>query len=218
MLGQLFAAHCAFASSDDVENIMAIELENYGGIGLEIDTVQVSRLVMKSFDQCDSVAVRLMAPIRDVRRPRYRISCEESNYSRVVSGMATGRFKGLIATIDINRGMTVLGSDVSEQVLSLSAFRPGALAKKNDVFGRVVKSNISKGSLIRDSHLQPRYDILNGQVVTVILRTGNIEYADEAVATQSGRVGDRIMVMNKNSKKTYRAVITDKGEVGVSLR
>lgn len=69
------------------------------------------------------------------------------------------------------------------------------------------------GEPIRSSDLRPAVLVRRGQTVTILLRRGTLEVASQARATQDGRIGEWISLVNTESGRELRGQVTGVGEV-----
>ena len=75
------------------------------------------------------------------------------------------------------------------------------MTRIEDLVGNMPRRPIAAGQPIRISDVLPNFVINNGDLVTVILKSGTMMLTARAEALQKGAVGDVIRVRNNQSRK-----------------
>jgi flagella basal body P-ring formation protein FlgA len=112
----------------------------------------------------------------------------------------------IAAARGIPRGAVVAADDLAEVERDIFPFTP-RLEAKLDALGRVSRKTIPAGALISPELLEVPLDIARGEAVHVVAASGAARISFDAVAQSSGRKGDRIVLLNPESHKSFRAVV-----------
>lgn len=83
------------------------------------------------------------------------------------------------------------------------------------ILGRKVNRAISASSTISSVDIQRNYDVKQGQIVRVVAGNETFEIVSQAVAQDSGVVGDTVRVRNVVNQKIVSGRVLDKGLVRV---
>lgn len=116
------------------------------------------------------------------------------------------RRKLLTAARGIPRGAVVSGDDLAEVERNIFPFTPH-LETQGDALGRVARKTIPAGAPISPLLLEVPPDIARGDTVHMVATNGAARISFDAVAQTSGRKGDRIVLVNPESHKSFRAVV-----------
>lgn len=85
---------------------------------------------------------------------------------------------------------------------------PGAFDRVEDVVGRETRVTLFPGRPIRAGDLGAPTVVERNDVISVSVRIGALSLATEGRALGAGGLGERIQVMNLDSRQTFWAVIT----------
>jgi flagella basal body P-ring formation protein FlgA len=116
------------------------------------------------------------------------------------------RQRVITAARGIPSGAVVSVDDLAEVERDIFPFTP-RLEAKGDALGRVARKTIPAGALISPALLEVPPDIARGETVHVVATNGAARISFDAVAQSSGRKGDRIVLLNPQSHKSFRAVV-----------
>jgi flagella basal body P-ring formation protein FlgA len=112
----------------------------------------------------------------------------------------------IAAARGIPRGAVVSAADLAEVERDIFPFTPH-LETQGDALGRVARKTIPAGALISPLLLEVPPDIARGETVHVVATNGAARIGFDAVAQSSGRKGERIVLLNPQSHKSFRAVV-----------
>lgn len=118
----------------------------------------------------------------------------------------------LIATDHIRPGVVIEAEHVR---IASGRARPGELEALEEAIGLAARSTIYKGRPIRADQVGPPIVVRRNTFVAVEFRRGALSLRTEGRALDEGGVGDRIRVMNVDSKRTIIGVIVAPGQVEV---
>ena len=100
-----------------------------------------------------------------------------------------------------------------EDVAMVPADLPGALADPDSVIGQESRVVLYAGRPIRAADIGPAALVERNQIVTVYYRQGPLNIAMEGRILARAAVGDRIRVMNLESRNTVTGTVTADGSI-----
>ena len=89
----------------------------------------------------------------------------------------------------------------------------GSFTDLEDVIGRKVTRNLSRGSILKPRHLELSYDVEKNDTVIVTIGNSKINVSTVGVALDNGQVGDSIRVRNTKSATIFKAIISGEKKV-----
>ena len=134
-----------------------------------------------------------------------------------VSGQVVETLEVPVLTRAIGRGEQVRATDVRLERRPRSEVQSVALADPAMLTGRVVRTALQAGALLRDSDLARQELVEKNGIVAVTNETPGLALSMRGKAMEGGGLGDTILVINPQSKRTLQAVVTGPGTVTVSL-
>ncbi|MDC3172477.1 flagellar basal body P-ring formation chaperone FlgA [Alphaproteobacteria bacterium] len=78
---------------------------------------------------------------------------------------------------------------------------------KKELVGRKIKKNLKMGQLLHPRHLYEKYEVNNGDIISIVSNIGNASVTVSGEAQGSGNLGDLIKVKNLRSGKTIKGYI-----------
>ncbi len=73
--------------------------------------------------------------------------------------------------------------------------------------------SLNPGTILTDSSVEEPVVVQAGQTVTVHVRSGGLDVTVNAVAEQTGRIGETILMANPSSGQHFSALVTATGPV-----
>ena len=134
-----------------------------------------------------------------------------------VSGQVVETLEVPILNRAMARGEQVRASDIRLERRPRSDVQSVALADPAMLTGRVSRSALQAGAVLRDSDLARQELVEKNGIVAVVYETPGLALSMRGKATEAGGLGDTILVINPQSKRTLQAVVTGPGTVTVSL-
>lgn len=121
--------------------------------------------------------------------------------------------RGARATRPVQRGSEIREGDVEVTDVDAKAlpFRP----LPQDLEGARAVTDIAAGQVVQRSMVVPAPAVRTGDDVAVTVHRGPMVVEGRGIATQPGRLGDVIHVVNPESKKRIAARVTGRGAVEV---
>jgi flagella basal body P-ring formation protein FlgA len=191
--------------SDDIEiaGLRVVEgmdaLENLEGY--KVNTVAMNGYAGRN-------KVNFMVDLRDKKMGRKNIIVEAS-YDVLVDVFITSR--------PLTKG-TVLTSDNFYAVKQKSSKIPaGAVMSKDDMEGKVTKTNIGQGVVLRADYLTTQLNIKRGQRVDVVIEGDNVVITTQGVLRSDTVVGGVARVLCDVYKKEVSGVLTSQNTVRVKI-
>ncbi len=115
----------------------------------------------------------------------------------------------LVAKREIHAGGVVSADDLAILARDVFPLTPH-LDSETGAVGRVARKTIPAGLPLSEELFDIAPDITAGQIVHVVAGTGAARITFDAVARSSGRKGDRILLVNPESHRTFRAFVDEK--------
>lgn len=121
----------------------------------------------------------------------------------------------VVATHRLERGATLTEDDVEAQKGELVGVPLRALPRIDEVIGARVLRPIDAGAVVLPVSVALRRAVEPGDQVTVVAVRGPIEVTATFIASDGGRPGDVVRVMNPESKRYIRGRVIEEGRVEV---
>lgn len=125
--------------------------------------------------------------------------------------------KGFYAAQAIPQGKTIGLEDLRLEVREESLFSAVPETNLQRVSGRQSRRTIEAGTALTDALLVAPREVNPGEVIEVQVRSGLASLRFDARAVTGGRDGDRVLLLNQDTGKKFKAVITGKSRAVVSL-
>ena len=116
----------------------------------------------------------------------------------------------LVKNISIGQVINTSHIEISK-ILKNSAL--GSFSNIEEVLGRKVTRNLSRGSILKPRHLELTYDVEKNDTVIITIGNSKLNVTTQGLALDHGQIGDAIRVRNTKSSKVFRAIISDKKKV-----
>ena len=101
----------------------------------------------------------------------------------------------------------IIGLDDIELVEVSISSQKSFFSYKKELVGRKIKKNLKMGQLLHPRHLYEKYEVNNGDVISIVSNIGNASVTVSGEAQGSGNLGDLIKVKNLRSGKTIKGYI-----------
>jgi len=126
--------------------------------------------------------------------------------------------KILIAAQTIEKGQVIRDSDVKMARFNLSRLRQPGLSSPEQAVGQVCRRvRILPGEPILSRDLSKRIDVKKGDIITIMVDAGTLRVSTIGKAKKDGAIGDRIPVLNLDSKKVVTARLVSPNLARVDL-
>lgn len=114
------------------------------------------------------------------------------------------------AAREIRYGAAISPADIVLVRRNCFPFAP-YLDSEAAALGRIARKTIPAGASISNAWLEVPIDVASGDAVRVVAAEGSARITFDAVARSPGRKGDRILLLNPQSGRSFRALVDGKG-------
>ncbi|TXM91057.1 flagellar basal body P-ring formation protein FlgA [Methylobacterium sp. WL30] len=139
----------------------------------------------------------------------------ERQASLRVSGVVIEMRDVAIVNRTLNRGEPVTAADLTIERRPREGSPPNALASGATLVGEVAQRTLSQGAILRTGDTAPPELVARGEAVTIVYESPGISLAMRGQATDAGRLGATVNVVNIASKKVLQAIVIGPGRVSV---
>jgi len=101
----------------------------------------------------------------------------------------------------------IISLDDIELVEVSNSSQKSFFSYKKELVGRKLKKNLKMGQLLHPRHLYEKFEVNNGDVISIVSNIGNASVTVSGEAQGSGNLGDLIKVKNLRSGKTIKGYI-----------
>lgn len=143
------------------------------------------------------------------------ITLGERQASLRVSGVVVEMRDVAIVNRTINRGEPITAADLTVERRPREAAPPDAQASASALSGEVAQRSLTQGAILRVGDTAPPDLVARGEAVTIVYDSPGISLAIRGQATDAGRMGATVNVVNLASKKVLQAVVVGPGRVSV---
>ena len=102
---------------------------------------------------------------------------------------------------------TIIESDDIELVVLSNSSQNSFFSHKNELVGRKLKKNLKMGQILHPRHFFEKFDINNGDIISIVSNIGNASVTVSGEAQNSGNLNDLIEVKNLKSGKVIKGYI-----------
>ena len=120
----------------------------------------------------------------------------------------------VVAVRGIRCGAAIAPADVALVSRDVFPFTPH-LEVLTQAVGRVARKTIPAGALITGEVIEVPPDVEVGDTVHVVVTNGSARISFDAIARSQGRKGERILLLNPESHRTFRALLDDKAQAHI---
>jgi len=132
-----------------------------------------------------------------------------------VSGQVVEIREIAVLTRTLARGEAVTASDLAIERRPREGVPADAQAGTAPLAGQVAQRGLTAGSILRSGDVAPPDLVLRGEPVTIVFETPGISLQMRGIATDGGRLGATVAIVNTASKKTLQATVIGPGRVSV---
>jgi flagella basal body P-ring formation protein FlgA len=140
------------------------------------------------------------------------VRCAAPAWTLYVTVTVTAATPVVVAARPVTAGATLTPDDltVRPEPDSLDAGRR-AYHDPAQLIGATAVMNLPAGTILDSSDIAEPVAVVAGQTVAVDVRSGVVDVSINAVADQTGRIGDTILLTNPSSGKRFTALVTAAG-------
>jgi flagella basal body P-ring formation protein FlgA len=118
----------------------------------------------------------------------------------------------VVAARTLRAGTVLTGEDLALVADDV----PGALSSLDDALGQEARVNLYAGRPVRPGEIGPPAVVERNQIVTLVYDQSGLTIATDGRVLDRGGVGDRIRVMNLQSRSTVTGTVGEDGNVYVT--
>ncbi|MEO1066704.1 MAG: flagellar basal body P-ring formation chaperone FlgA [Pseudomonadota bacterium] len=135
-----------------------------------------------------------------------------------VQGVITEMVTVATLTRDVQRDDILGPGDITQARIAKSRSNAKALQSIDGIIGKAVTRRLSENSVLRENHIAPPLLVRSNERVTITYAVPGLILTAQGRALDNGPEGGTISVMNLQSKRIVRAVVSARGEVLVEAR
>ena len=150
------------------------------------------------------------------RRVAGLVSLGERQASLRVSGVVVELREVAVLTRGLARGEPVKEGDVVMERRPREAVATDAQGSATAILGEVAQYALSAGTALRIADTAPPELVARGETVTIVYETASVSLSMRGLASDGGRMGAVVNVVNVASKKVLQATVVGPGRVSVS--
>ncbi|WP_406854088.1 flagellar basal body P-ring formation chaperone FlgA [Alsobacter sp. KACC 23698] len=117
----------------------------------------------------------------------------------------------------VQRGDSVTAADVTVERRPRADYPTAGFVDPSMLVGRIARNAMQAGSAVRETDVVKQEIVEKNATVTVLYETPGIALAMRGKALEAGGVGDTVLVMNPQSKRTLSATAISPGVVKVIM-
>lgn len=176
---------------------------------VELEELRISGMLPR-----DGWTLELVQPTR--WRSRVRAKIVPLDGGRPIWAMATLdiRVKALVVAKPLQRDEHLVGAWKEERV-DVDNLPHDAITDPSELAGLVARTALVPGRVIRRGMLLSPQLISRGQMVQVVVKRGEVQITDRAIALQSGRLGDPVRIQSASTQKVLTGVVRQDGSVEI---
>jgi len=150
------------------------------------------------------------------RRVAGLVSLGERQASLRVSGVVIELREVAVLARGLARGEAVKEGDVVMERRPREAVAADAQGSATAILGEVAQHALPAGTALRIADTAPPELVARGETVTIVYETASVSLSMRGLASEGGRMGTVVNVVNVASKKVLQATVVGPGRVSVS--
>ena len=183
------------------------------GMIVEIEVGEIDARL--HFSACAGVEVTL--PPANAPLVTARVSCRDPFWTLYVPVHLHAWGQAVVAAANLAPGTKLTAADLTMARLDTMTANGAYLTDPAQAEGKILRANIQAGAPILSPLLDRPLMVRRGDTLVLTLIDSTVTIRTSVIAMEDGRVGDRILVENPDSKKTVRAAVADAGAVEIRL-
>lgn len=156
--------------------------------------------------------------IREIKRSH---TVEFTFYCGIRQYRALANYEVLVSVYlpqrNLKRGDTLNEEDFIEIKRPAQKIPAGAITKKDEIIGRVLKRTVAQGIILKEDHLYSGIPVKRGSYVRVMITSGQVTILTEGVLKYDSAVGERAKVQCFQTGKEIVGELVDKDKLRVML-
>ena len=191
----IFSKNSQFKDCDNKIEIKKV-FNNY-------NTVKVNCLDKNGFD--------LKLRVKISNKSKIKKKLKSIKISKVIIGNnETKQTNKIFKIIKLKRSLEkndIIQLNDLETVIIEKKYQTSFFDNKKELIGRKLKKNLKMGQILHPRHLFEKFDINNGDIISIVSNLGNVSVTVSGEAQDSGNLGDLIKVKNLKSGKIIKGYI-----------
>lgn len=123
----------------------------------------------------------------------------------------------VVLTHSLPRKSVITNKDVQLEIRDTNKMHAGYFAELTDVVGKTLLRSTSGGLALTPMYVQAENLVKRGQEVTLLAQGTGITVRMSGEALANGIAGERIKVKNLSSNRVIEGIITENGQIKISL-
>ncbi|MDA8138547.1 MAG: flagellar basal body P-ring formation chaperone FlgA [Desulfobacteraceae bacterium] len=120
-----------------------------------------------------------------------------------------------VAAKPLGKNQPVNHEDIKVQRMDRAGLPANAIVREDQVVGLRANRSIAINTILREDQLEREPAVRKGDLIQVLAESSLLKITTQAVALESGCIGDRILLLNANSKKNIYGRVVDSQTVKV---
>ena len=146
------------------------------------------------------------------------VSCNDEKPWKIYVGAYIQQFSEVwVTTTALSRGTAIKPEHIVLERKDMSSSFSQFMGEQHNPVGLIAKRPMRAGDVLYMSALDKQIAIKRGQKVQVIATRNGLEIRSSATAMTDGSTGERIRVMNTNTKKELEGVLDENNIVRVNI-
>jgi flagella basal body P-ring formation protein FlgA len=142
------------------------------------------------------------------------VRCTPLGWVLYVTVTVAQREAVVVALRPIAAGAAIAAADVGLRDQPVAAFAGRQVFTDPAlVVGSVASMNLATGGIVTATAVQAPVVVQAGQIVTVLVESPGLTISVQAVANETGRLGETILMTNPSSGRRFSALVTAEGPV-----
>lgn len=156
--------------------------------------------------------------IREIKRP---YAVEFTFYCGTRQYRALANYEVLLSVYvpqrNLKRGDTLNEEDFIEIKRPAYKIPAGAITKKDELIGRVLKRTVAQGIILKEEHFYSGFPVKRGSHVQVVITSGQVTILTDGVLKYDSAVGEKAKVQCFQTGKEIVGELVEKDKVRVVL-
>ena len=102
---------------------------------------------------------------------------------------------------------SIIKSDDIDLIKVSNISKNSFFSDRKELVGRKLKKNVKMGQILHPRHLYEKFEVMNGDFISIVSKIGNTSVTVSGEAKGSGNLGDLIKAKNLRSGKTIKGYI-----------
>lgn len=165
-----------------------------------------------------SLSISYSNPTKPFGHTTIQVKCEQPAFWKMNIPVVINQYDDVLWLKNpIARGQNIDENDVIAKKMNVSKLIKGYFIHFDQLKSLQTKRALKANSILTPNQFKARNLVKTGQLVTVILKTNNLNIKTSATALQSASKGKLVKVRNNSTLKILSGIVTAEGTVQVHL-